>query len=756
MAYSVADAEPPQSALVLHEDSKDDSFQASSRSIDLLIWHACHDVAKAVTLFGPGVVVLPLLGRVSGIEEEGCLEYSCHPKRVAKGGVLDRIDMEMKYGAWDPKRLIEELTGRKKALEKRLQRLSNEALQEEVHAMQDWREKATGRLKTLERRAAWSFLGVAGEGKASQEEIKKAFKKRALELHPDKGGDAERFRLLQEMRDLLVEPKRYELEGKKEKSEAGKKDKKPSESKGKDKEGEEDEEDSEFSDDSWDADEEFRKMFPKRKKRPRRSEDDGAEPENLQNQDFHRGKFEAARRKLHRQLADMWSRASQLSEEIARSQTASSGSDAVRQLRSFVELFNKKEVSKLQENDPKKAHRIFRRFLEQGSEVLCAAGAVDSATTMSVVAMQVNYPLLQVAPSDDLQDQCAALLQAIQDLPTVLGQRLDSVQAALLDDNFEEPFFIRLLVPDQQNETQEAPGVCEVELQLPPGSTLGDLRAAALQMCKGHGFGSALPRLFCRGIFLVGSNSTSLASLDLDLGVPLQCLPSNLALTKARAKGSSEAIVKTRPTASKTASERNVVADQVQSPAIQVDPKGSEENKENEEDAWFDDFFATKASDKVTQEPRVEEPHSRPPAEQRAPVDPARRATQERGKQAMADRLKAQKEAKNKQKAQAEAERRKPAQADKGNRQPAEEPRRPECSQALVPSREPDLTQDALQKVNLAWDESWQHPCAGARRSDGKAIFCGPCDSWITLGSPFDHRDFEIHCEKVGHYGWID
>lgn len=497
-------------------------------------------------------------------------------------------------------------------------------------------------------------------------------------------------------------------------------------------------------------------MFPKRKKRPRRSEDDGAEPENLQNQDFHRGKFEAARRKLHRQLADMWSRASQLSEEIARSQTASSGSDAVRQLRSFVELFNKKEVSKLQENDPKKAHRIFRRFLEQGSEVLCAAGAVDSATTMSVVAMQVNYPLLQVAPSDDLQDQCAALLQAIQDLPTVLGQRLDSVQAALLDDNFEEPFFIRLLVPDQQNETQEAPGVCEVELQLPPGSTLGDLRAAALQMCKGHGFGSALPRLFCRGIFLVGSNSTSLASLDLDLGVPLQCLPSNLALTKARAKGSSEAIVKTRPTASKTASERNVVADQVQSPAIQVDPKGSEENKENEEDAWFDDFFATKASDKVTQEPRVEEPHSRPPAEQRAPVDPARRATQERGKQAMADRLKAQKEAKNKQKAQAEAERRKPAQADKGNRQPAEEPRRPECSQALVPSREPDLTQDALQKVNLAWDESWQHPCAGARRSDGKAIFCGPCDSWITLGSPFDHRDFEIHCEKVGHYGWID
>lgn len=92
-----------------------------------------------------------------------------------------------------------------------------------------------GRLKTLEKRAAWAFLGVAGEGHVSQVEIKKAFKRRALELHPDKGGDAERFRLLQavlslgelscwalvqEMRDLLVEPKRHELEGGQEGSKA--------------------------------------------------------------------------------------------------------------------------------------------------------------------------------------------------------------------------------------------------------------------------------------------------------------------------------------------------------------------------------------------------------------------------------------------------------------------------------------------------------------------------------------------------------
>ena len=39
---------------------------------------------------------------------------------------------------------------------------------QEVLALQDWREKAMGRLKTLEKRAAWAFLGVAGEGVASQ------------------------------------------------------------------------------------------------------------------------------------------------------------------------------------------------------------------------------------------------------------------------------------------------------------------------------------------------------------------------------------------------------------------------------------------------------------------------------------------------------------------------------------------------------------------------------------------------------------
>lgn len=44
------------------QDALDAACQVASRSIDQLIWQAPHDVARAVTLFGPGVVVLPMLG----------------------------------------------------------------------------------------------------------------------------------------------------------------------------------------------------------------------------------------------------------------------------------------------------------------------------------------------------------------------------------------------------------------------------------------------------------------------------------------------------------------------------------------------------------------------------------------------------------------------------------------------------------------------------------------------------------------------
>merc|ERR1719161_2480768 len=89
-------------------------------------------------------------------------------------------------------------------MDQHLKELDDEALRKEVLELQDWRNKSSDRMKVLERRVACSFLGLNSEGKTA-EEIRKAFKRKALELHPDKGGDADRFLLLQEMKDLLVE-----------------------------------------------------------------------------------------------------------------------------------------------------------------------------------------------------------------------------------------------------------------------------------------------------------------------------------------------------------------------------------------------------------------------------------------------------------------------------------------------------------------------------------------------------------------------
>merc|ERR1711933_323320 len=59
-------------------------------------------------------------------------------------------------------------------------------------------------MKSLQKRSALAFLGLPPG--ASDADINKMYKKMALELHPDKGGDPEKFQELQEMKDRLNEP----------------------------------------------------------------------------------------------------------------------------------------------------------------------------------------------------------------------------------------------------------------------------------------------------------------------------------------------------------------------------------------------------------------------------------------------------------------------------------------------------------------------------------------------------------------------
>ncbi|MEI7478309.1 MAG: DnaJ domain-containing protein [bacterium] len=52
----------------------------------------------------------------------------------------------------------------------------------------------------------YEVLGVTEE--ASEEEIKKAFRKLAMQHHPDKGGDQEKFKTINEAYQLLSDPQK--------------------------------------------------------------------------------------------------------------------------------------------------------------------------------------------------------------------------------------------------------------------------------------------------------------------------------------------------------------------------------------------------------------------------------------------------------------------------------------------------------------------------------------------------------------------
>merc|ERR1712187_506912 len=67
--------------------------------------------------------------------------------------------------------------------------------------IQKWRDSVNGHLKVLQKRSALAFLGLPPE--ATENDINKMYKKMALELHPDKGGDPETFQELQEMKERL-------------------------------------------------------------------------------------------------------------------------------------------------------------------------------------------------------------------------------------------------------------------------------------------------------------------------------------------------------------------------------------------------------------------------------------------------------------------------------------------------------------------------------------------------------------------------
>jgi DnaJ homolog subfamily A member 2 len=63
--------------------------------------------------------------------------------------------------------------------------------------------------KEVDNKKFYDLLGV--DQKASQDEIKKAFRKKALKEHPDKGGDPEKFKDLNVAYEVLSDPEKRDM-----------------------------------------------------------------------------------------------------------------------------------------------------------------------------------------------------------------------------------------------------------------------------------------------------------------------------------------------------------------------------------------------------------------------------------------------------------------------------------------------------------------------------------------------------------------
>jgi DnaJ-class molecular chaperone len=57
----------------------------------------------------------------------------------------------------------------------------------------------------------YKILGLGVNKRSTIDDIKKAYRKRAMELHPDKGGDAEQFKILGEAYEVLSDPQKKAL-----------------------------------------------------------------------------------------------------------------------------------------------------------------------------------------------------------------------------------------------------------------------------------------------------------------------------------------------------------------------------------------------------------------------------------------------------------------------------------------------------------------------------------------------------------------
>eukprot|EP00930_Biecheleria_cincta_P086345 TRINITY_DN75654_c0_g1_i1.p1 TRINITY_DN75654_c0_g1~~TRINITY_DN75654_c0_g1_i1.p1 ORF type:complete len:604 (+),score=159.61 TRINITY_DN75654_c0_g1_i1:241-1812(+) len=349
-------------------------------------------MAAGAAVFGLGLLVLPLMAKLNALGEEEVFRYKPHGETNARQPMrlFTEAELRQRLGLLDAETVAREIAMSTDELDDHMESASMEEIDDEVGRIQKWRDSVNTHLKSLQKRSALAFLGLPPE--AGTNEINSMYKKMALELHPDKGGDPDKFQELQEMKERL-----NDLD-----NEDGKDGKK-------DEDAEDDEEEA-----------------AKKQKEKEEEEEKNRLPPNE--------RVKKLRMDVHDNTVRLWERAKKSQNEITGEKALKSNAQpSLNILRLFVDRFVNNEIKTLRHDDTKGAEAKLRKFLKQGAEILAVAALTDAQSTLATLAMHFNYRLVARSGSPQIKERCAALLEAVAEVPRLAEEFVKRLEAEVAD-----------------------------------------------------------------------------------------------------------------------------------------------------------------------------------------------------------------------------------------------------------------------------------------------------------------------------------
>eukprot|EP00930_Biecheleria_cincta_P074043 TRINITY_DN6127_c0_g1_i1.p1 TRINITY_DN6127_c0_g1~~TRINITY_DN6127_c0_g1_i1.p1 ORF type:complete len:1116 (+),score=233.49 TRINITY_DN6127_c0_g1_i1:29-3376(+) len=398
----------PEGALVPFDDGQSEASARSDGPLAMALRCADPEIAAGTAVFGLGLLVLPLLSmmRLGSRHEQHLLHsYSACEDRgstEARGaGLASSRELQQRFGELDAAALQQELAMDAEELRERVKDREPVVLENETRRLAAWRDRTNGQLRLLERRAALAFLGLATE--ASDDDIHRIYKRLALELHPDKGGDPGKFQELQEMKERLSGSAKLDFV------------------------------DDDDVDDQHDTD--------------GTEQEDGSNPEsdklagkNLDDEEVAKlqGEAQKLRVEMHESAVRIWERACKVHTELT-SKDASRlkhklSSQPLNALRTYIQRFVSRDLASVRDGDAAACEVAVSRFVNRGAEVLVVAAATDLQATLATLSIHFNHAVRAKSRwAPVAKRSCDRLVQAVSDVPQVVQTFLRKLQAQSKD-----------------------------------------------------------------------------------------------------------------------------------------------------------------------------------------------------------------------------------------------------------------------------------------------------------------------------------